>query len=89
MVSGKVKPYKEYDSYNGETLTGRWMSSIDKYVSGTTPTIGAQVVDLESFGTEFQVTPQPVSTLVGQNNVWSDSGDVAVTVPSNIVVEGT
>ena len=87
VVSGEVKPYKEYDSYNGETLTGRWMSSIDKYVSGTTPTIGAQVVDLESFDTTIEVTAQPISTLEGQNNIWSDAGNVAVTVPQNIIVE--
>ena len=31
-------------------------------------------------------TPQPISTLVGQNNIWSDSGDVTVQVPSNIIV---
>ena len=78
VVSGKVKPYKEYDSYNGETLTGRWMSSIDKYVEGTTPTIGAQVVDFETFDETIQITPNPVSTLQGQNNIWSDAGDVAV-----------
>jgi len=32
------------NSYNGETLTGRWISSMDAYSSGTTPTIGSQVV---------------------------------------------
>ena len=87
VVSGKVKPYKEYDSYNGETLTGRWMSSIDKYVAGTTPTIGAQVVDLESFGTTIEVTPQPINTLAGENNVWSDSGDVSVTASGITPIE--
>ena len=35
----------------------------------------------------FTLTPQQISTLVGQNNIWSDAGDVAVTIPSNIIVE--
>lgn len=33
----------EIASYNGETLPGEWMSSMDVYAPGTTPTIGAQV----------------------------------------------
>ena len=37
----------------------------------------------------FTLTPQQISTLVGQNNIFSDSGDVTVQVPSNIIVEGT
>ena len=27
----------------------------------------------------YQLTPQQIQTLIGQNNVWSDAGDVAVT----------
>ena len=34
----------------------------------------------------YQLTPQQINTLVGQNNIWSDSGDVTVQVPSNIIV---
>ena len=78
FVSGGLKPYKEYDSYNGETLTGEWMSSMDKYVAGTTPTIGAQVVDLDSYDTTVQLTPQEISTLKGENNVWGD-GNIELT----------
>lgn len=39
--------------------------------------------------TSFSATGQPISTLQGQNNIWSDAGDVAVTIPQNIIVEGT
>lgn len=40
--------------------------------------------------TEIQLTPQPISTLAGENNVWSNSnGDVTLQIPSNIIVEGT
>ena len=35
---------------------------------------------------EVQLTGQPISTLQGQNNIWSDVGDVAVTIPQNIIV---
>lgn len=80
FVSGGLKPYKEYDSYNGETLTGEWMSSMDKYVAGTTPTIGAQVVDLDGYDTTVQLTPQPISTLKGVNNVWSNSNGATTVI---------
>lgn len=79
FVSGGLKPYKEYDSYNGETLTGEWMSSMDKYVAGTTPTIGAQVVDLDGYDTTVQLTPQEISTLKRENNVWSNGDSVEIT----------
>lgn len=31
-------------SYNGESLSGEWLSDRDEYVAGTTPTTGAEVV---------------------------------------------
>lgn len=31
-------------SYDGESLSGEWLSDRDEYVAGTTPTIGAEVV---------------------------------------------
>ena len=67
-------------SYNGETITEPWLSSMDAYASGATPTTGAQVVYTLSTPLTYQLTPNEVATLVGQNNVWSDSGDVSVTV---------
>ena len=41
---------------------------------------GVQLVYLLATPLTYQLTPQEVATLVGQNNVWSDSGDVSVTV---------
>ena len=41
---------------------------------------GVQLVYLLATPLTYQLTPQEVTTLVGQNNVWSDSGDVSVTV---------
>ena len=79
LVSGvlTVKPY--YASYNGETLIGEWESDRDEYVEGTTPTIGAQVVNIGADGTDYQLPPQQIQTLVGQNNAWSEQGEVWVT----------
>ena len=79
-VSGKLKARPQYASYNGETLVGPWLSSMDVYEEGTTPTTGAQVVDLGGMETEYTLTPQTVTALLGQNYVWADTGDVTVTV---------
>ena len=65
-------------SYNGETITEPWLSSMDEYTPGATPTTGAQVVYKLDTPLTYQLTPQEVDTLMGANNVWSDSGDVTV-----------
>ena len=77
--SGSVKARPYYASYNGETLVGPWVSSMDKYVSGATPTTGAQVVDLGGTETSTNLTSGQVTALLGQNYVWADTGDVSVT----------
>lgn len=77
----KVRPY--YSSYNGETLVGPWVSSMDVYSDGATPTTGAQVVDLGGAETEYALTPTEISTLVGVNHIWSESGDVTVEYRAN------
>ena len=77
-LTGVLTAYPYYVSYNGETLTGIWVSDRDKYVAGTTPTIGAQVVDMSGTGTEIQLTPQQVRTLYGSNTIFADTGNVAL-----------
>jgi hypothetical protein len=67
-------------SYNGETIGEPWVSSMDAYASGTTPTTGAQVVYTLATPLTYQLTPQEVEALVGTNNVWSDGGNVTVAV---------
>ena len=81
VVRGKlnVKPY--YASYSGQTLVGPWISSHDKYVAGETPTTGAQVVDMGAAGTNYDVTPKTIKTLLGVNNIWADSGDTTLEYP--------
>ena len=78
VLTGILTVYPYYDSYNGETLTGEWISDRDKYVAGTAPTIGAQVVNIGAEGTEYQLTPHEVKSLLGANNIFADTGDTAV-----------
>ena len=78
----RITPFPEYDSYNGETLVGPWQSSIDKYVAGTSPTIGAQVVDKGGADPSFTITTAELfDALQGQNNVWADTGDISLDYP--------
>lgn len=79
VITGELTVTKEnIASYAGETLPGKWISDRDVYAPGTTPTIGAQVVyDLATPQT-IQLTPQQVTTLIGDNNIWADTGDVTV-----------
>lgn len=79
IVTGDIKAAPYYASYNGETLVGPWISSMDAYDPEGTPTTGAQVVDLGGTMTEYHITGQDIVTLVGDNYIWSDSGDVIIT----------
>lgn len=74
VTRGKLKPCIEYPSYNGETLSGRWLSSEATYAEGTTPPIGSQVVSLDDYGTDIDLTPEVISAVVGTNNVFADCG---------------
>lgn len=77
-INGELVTCPYYASYNGETLTGEWISDRDKYVAGTTPTIGAQVVNIGAIGERYHITTENIKTLLGQNNVWADTGDTEV-----------
>ena len=79
VTNGVLTTYPYYASYNGETLTGAWISDRDKYVSGATPTTGAQVVNIGGAGTDVQLDLHEVTALLGSNNIWADSGDSEVT----------
>ena len=47
-------------------------------MSGTTPSIGAQVVDLGGTETSYTLTAQNVPTLAGTNYIWNDVGSSEV-----------
>ena len=78
--TGTVKAKPHYASYNGETLVGPWMSSMDAYTSGATPTTGAEVVDMGGTETTIPLTPGQIQTLVGENVVFVNdaTGDITV-----------
>ena len=64
-------------SYNGETLPGEWLSSLDAYAAGTTPTTGAQVVYKTATPTELSFTAAELDMLKGYNNI---TGDGVITI---------
>lgn len=66
-------------SYAGETLPSTWISDRDVYSAGATPTTGAQVVYELATPITYHLTPQEITTLLGQNNIWADTGDMSVT----------
>lgn len=77
IVSGVLTVDRAYiASYNGETIGEPWISSMDEYVAGTAPSTGAQVVYKLATPQTYQLTPQEVTLLLGENNVWSDSGNI-------------
>ena len=63
-------------SYNGETLPSTWISSMDVYAEGTTPTTGAEVCYELTTPTTIPLTPTLIKSLNGTNNLSVDSGDV-------------
>lgn len=79
-VSGELKTRPYIASYNGETLVGPWMSSMDEYAAGTSPTTGAEVVDLGGAETTYQLTPTQISLLTGQNYLWASNGETLTAV---------
>ena len=65
-------------SYNGEELTGEWISDRDVYAPGTTPTIGAEVAYKLATPIPFTVTPQELNAVAGTNTIYSSTGDTTV-----------
>ena len=65
-------------SYNGETLSEPWLSSLDAYAPGATPTTGAQVVYPLSEPLVYSLARQSLDTLEGENNLWSSAGELTL-----------
>lgn len=85
VSTGKLTvTHENIASYAGETLPGSWLSSMDVYAEGATPTIGAQVVYQLASPVVYQLTPQEVTTLLGQNHIWADTGNVSVLYRADI-----
>lgn len=59
-------------------------STVEDFIAGNQ---GVQLVYELAEPITIQLTPQQISTLAGENNIWSNASDsVSVTIPSNIIV---
>jgi hypothetical protein len=88
LKEGTIKAKPSYASYNGETLVGPWMSSLDAYTPGGTPTTGAQVVDLGGAETEYQLTVHNIQLIQGTNCVFTDADEIELIItPDNSTSE--
>ena len=78
--TGKVTvTHASIASYNGETINEPWLSSIDEYVSGTTPTTGAQVVYPLTTPIELTLTPAELELLKGYNYITTNGTTIELT----------
>ena len=72
-----VATHANIASYNGESINEPWISSIDKYEEGATPTTGAQVVYPLTTPIEYTLSSVPnIRSILGTNNVWVDTGEI-------------
>lgn len=80
VTNGKVNvTHDNIASYNGESINEPWLSSMDTYVPNTTPTTGAQVVYPLATPIEITTTPENLTAISGENNVYGDTnGDTTV-----------
>ena len=77
VTSGELTVTDAYiTSYNGEALPSTWISDRDVYAEGATPTTGAEVVYELATPQTYHLTPTQVRTLVGNNNIWVDTGNI-------------
>lgn len=81
-VEGGVleEEWAEIASYAGETLPDEWMSSMDNYSEGGTPTTGAQVVYKTGTKVPRVTGITTVSTLRGINTMWSPNNQEKIAV---------
>jgi len=75
--------YGEIESYDGEELPGIWVSSLDAYAEGATPTTGAQVIYELAEPITVQIDPTTVTALTGHNVIWCNTGNI-ISVDYNI-----
>ena len=87
-AGGTDKTHANIASYNGETINEPWLSSMDEYSPGATPTTGAQVVYPLTTPTTISTPKQDVPMLQGINTVYADCGDTQLKYqPDNVIGE--
>lgn len=76
-VSGQLTQTHAYiASYNGESINEPWISSMDEYVAGTVPSIGAEVVYPLSTPNLYDIDSSKIPLLEGVNTVSTDGTSV-------------
>lgn len=71
-------------SYAGETINEPWVSSMDEYTEGGTPTTGAQVVYTLSSPTALSLTPDTLTLLDGVQTVSGNGETVTISYNGNV-----
>ena len=85
IVNGILTVNKGYiNSYNGESLSGEWISDRDTYNANATPTTGAQVVYQLATPLVYSLSPIQINTVVGDNNIWADCGNISLSYSNQI-----
>ena len=73
-----------YSAYTGTTYPISWQTEAGSITSGTIEIAEDGGVTLTSGGNTYQLASiTPITTLVGENNIWADCGDVEVTYLSD------
>ena len=86
VTTGELEvTWENIASYAGETLPGEWLSSLDEYTALGTPTTGAQVVYELATPQTFTLTKEQIITLLGDNYIRSDTGDIEITYVTNVI----
>lgn len=79
LTSGELTiTHANIASYNGETIGEPWISSMDEYTQGGTPTTGAQVVYTLATPTTTTLTAAQLALVKGYNHISANSGDITI-----------
>lgn len=70
--------FKLMDAYTGLDATSSSKEVLNAYQQFVTQNECVAVYELAT-PTTYHLTPQEITTLLGQNNIWSDTGDTSVT----------
>ena len=75
--------YGYINSYNGETLEGKWICDSAVYEQGINPPLGSEVVYPLTAPIEVQLTPSQIATIKGINTIITD-GPIKATYEESI-----
>lgn len=80
LTSGELTiTHANIASYNGEVISEPWISSMDEYTQGGTPTTGAQVVYTLATPTTTTLTAEQLALVKGYNQLSCNCGDMEIT----------